>query len=168
MKKLIIINGTMGVGKSTVSKKLKMMLSPSVFLDGDWCWDLNPFTVTEENKDMVTSNIDFLLRSFLSNSGIEYVIFCWVIHEEDIFTQILEPLRELDFELFKITLTCSENALRERLSKDVAAGIRENDILERSTERLPLYENMDTIKIDVSELSAESAAKRIYEIVVTK
>ena len=36
MKKLTMINGTMGVGKSTVCNKLLNMLSPSAYLDGDW------------------------------------------------------------------------------------------------------------------------------------
>jgi shikimate kinase len=46
MKKLIFINGTMGVGKTTISQQLKQQLPYSVFLDGDWCWDASPFVVT--------------------------------------------------------------------------------------------------------------------------
>jgi len=46
-KKLIIINGTMGVGKSTISKALYKNLENSVWLDGDWCWMMNPFIVNE-------------------------------------------------------------------------------------------------------------------------
>ena len=76
MKKLIIINGTMGVGKSTVCKMLLDRLVPSVYLDGDWCWNMNPFIVSEENKAMVENNITHLLKSYLSNSEYEYIIFC--------------------------------------------------------------------------------------------
>lgn len=53
MKKLFIIDGTMGVGKTTVSQLLKQKLPNSVFLDGDWCWDSCPFQVTAETKEMV-------------------------------------------------------------------------------------------------------------------
>ena len=53
MKKLFIIGGTMGIGKSTVSQILKQKLPNSVFLDGDWCWDSSPFQVTAETKEMV-------------------------------------------------------------------------------------------------------------------
>ena len=87
MKKLILINGTMGVGKSTVSKELMKRLQPSVYLDGDWCWNMNPFVVNEENKQMVLRNIGFLLRSYLENSSYEYVIFCWVMHQEQIVSR---------------------------------------------------------------------------------
>lgn len=47
----------MGVGKTTVSQQLKQDLPNSVFLDGDWCWDADPFQVTEETKSMVIRNI---------------------------------------------------------------------------------------------------------------
>ena len=55
----------MGVGKTAVSQQLKSDLSNSVFLDGDWCWDANPFQVTNETKAMVTDNICYLLNNFL-------------------------------------------------------------------------------------------------------
>ena len=63
MKNLYIIGGTMGVGKTAVSQQLKSDLSNSVFLDGDWCWDANPFQVTNETKAMVTDNIYYLLNN---------------------------------------------------------------------------------------------------------
>ena len=50
MKTLYLIGGTMGVGKTTVSQQLKKALPNSIFLDGDWCWDADPFQVTEETK----------------------------------------------------------------------------------------------------------------------
>ena len=60
MKNLIFINGTMGSGKTAVSQKLKILLNKSVFLDGDWCWDMVPFVVNNETKEMVLENITFL------------------------------------------------------------------------------------------------------------
>lgn len=73
-KKLIIINGVPGVGKSTVSKELHTSLSKSVWLDGDWCWMMNPWMITEENIKMVERNINYLLRSYFSNSTFDYII----------------------------------------------------------------------------------------------
>ena len=57
MKNLYLIGGTMGVGKTTACRILKGLLPRAVFLDGDWCWDADPFVVTEETKGMVTDNI---------------------------------------------------------------------------------------------------------------
>ena len=65
MKQLFLIGGPMGVGKTTVCQQLKQKLPGSVFLDGDWCWDANPFLVNEETKAMVLDNICHLLNNFL-------------------------------------------------------------------------------------------------------
>lgn len=161
MKKLIIVNGTMGSGKSAVSHELLKILTPGVRLDGDWCWNMNPFVVNEENKRMVTGNITHLLRSFLTNSSFEYVIFCWVIHEESIFNDILAPLSDLSFELHRFTLTCPPEVLTQRLTADVERGIRSSDVIERSLARIPLYDKMSTQKIDVSDILPCEAAEKI-------
>lgn len=57
-KKLVIVNGAMGVGKTTTCKELSKKLQNSVWLDGDWCWMINQFVVNEENKCMVINNIN--------------------------------------------------------------------------------------------------------------
>jgi hypothetical protein len=81
MKNLIIVGGTMGVGKTATCRELQKILPRNVFLDGDWCWDMHPFVVTGETKAMVNSNIAHLLNGFLACSEFENVIFCWVLHE---------------------------------------------------------------------------------------
>jgi len=92
MKKLYLVGGTMGVGKTTVCQRLKKKLANAVFLDGDWCWDADPFQVTEETKKMVTENICFLLNNFLRTTAYENIIFCWVMHEQAIIDSILQNL----------------------------------------------------------------------------
>ena len=47
MKTLYLIGGTMGVGKTSACRALQQLLPNSVFLDGDWCWNIHPFQVTE-------------------------------------------------------------------------------------------------------------------------
>ena len=37
MKKLFIIGGPMGVGKTAICQNMKNKLDTCVFLDGDWC-----------------------------------------------------------------------------------------------------------------------------------
>ena len=58
MKKLILISGTMGIGKSTITEELSKQTKQSVYLDGDWCWMMNPFIVNEENKDCLLYTSD--------------------------------------------------------------------------------------------------------------
>ena len=50
MKGQYIIGDTMGVGKTTTCNLLKHKLDKAVFLNGDWCWDADPFQVTDEKN----------------------------------------------------------------------------------------------------------------------
>ena len=59
------------------------------------------------------------------------------------------------------TLTATEEALRARLGSDIAAGVRKPDVLERSCAYLPLYKEMNTISLDVSDISPQQAAEWI-------
>lgn len=161
MKRLIIINGTMGAGKTATCNELLQMLNRSVFLDGDWCWMMSPFIVTEETKRMVQDNIIHMLRNFLACSEYENIIFCWVMQHESIMDDLIARLGGAKFELYKITLMVSEQALEKRIKKDVDNHVRTRDVLERSLKRLPLYEKMNTVKIDVSDITARQAAEKI-------
>ena len=109
-KQLILVGGAMGVGKSAVCRELLRQLTPGVWLDGDWCWNMNPFVVSEENKRMVLSNITHLLRAYLNNSSYRYVLFCWVMDQPLLFEAVLGPLRDIPF-----TFTAFHSSARSRL-----------------------------------------------------
>ena len=161
MKKLYLIGGTMGVGKTTVSKTLNRMLDNSVFLDGDWCWDAHPFTVTDETKALVMDNICHLLNNFIHCSAYENIVFCWVMHEQSIIDDILSLLDASACRVLSISLTCSKDALVARLEKDVESGLRTPDVIERSLIRLPLYDKLDTIKVDTTDKTVEGIAEAL-------
>ena len=165
MKNIIFINGTMGVGKTTTSRELQSLLPKSVLLDGDWCWDMNPFIVTEETKKMVQDNIRYMLNNFLKCSEYKNIIFCWVMHEEYIIESILSGLNLKDATLYKISLICSEQSLVERLSRDVGNGIRSKDVIARSVSRLKNYTLMNTTKVDVSKINAVQASQQIISYI---
>ena len=164
MKTLYLIGGTMGVGKTTVCRELKNQLPRSVFLDGDWCWDMNPFVVTEETKAMVLDNITALLKNFLRCSAYDHVIFCWVMHQQAILDQILSRLDLTDVTVVPVSLVCSQEVLLQRLNQDVSAGLRQPDILLRSPQRLPLYDALDTHKIDTSYATVPEIVRAILRL----
>jgi broad-specificity NMP kinase len=161
MKNLIIIGGTMGVGKTSTCRELQKILPRNVFLDGDWCWDMRPFIVTDETMAMALGNITYILNNFLRCAEFGNIIFCWVIHKQEILDDILRSLALDACAVHCFSLTCDTRALTERLNHDIIAGTRESGIIERSVARLRLYDALDTIKIDVSNISAAAAAKRI-------
>lgn len=154
----------MGVGKTSTCQILKTKLPDSVFLDGDWCWDMHPFQVTLETKRVVLENITFLLNNFIHCSAYENIIFCWVMHEQGIIDNILSWLDTANCQVYLISLVCSQGALQGRLQKDIDAKIREKDVISRSLERISLYEKLETIKVNVSDISPEQAAELIAEM----
>lgn len=163
MKRLYLIGGPMGVGKTTVCRELKKLTAPSVFLDGDWCWDMEPFQVTEETRAMVEENIAFLLGQFLRCSAYETVIFCWVMHQQRIIDRLLERLPLEDVAVRSVSLLAGPETLKQRIGGDVDRGLRTWDVLDRSLERLPLYRELHTEKLWVDDLSPEEIAQRLAD-----
>ncbi len=163
MKQFYMVGGTMGIGKTAACQAMKISLPHTVFLDGDWCWDMHPFVVTDETKQMVMRNICFLLNSFIHCSAYETIIFCWVMHEQAIIDEILVNIDTSEISLHNISLVASPAALRGRLQADIAAGVRSTGQLAESLSRLPLYEKLATQKVDTSGLDAQEVAQYIIE-----
>ena len=164
MKKIYLIGGAMGVGKTTVAQILKTKLSNSVFLDGDWCWDSDPFQVTEETKIMVIDNISHLLNNFIHCSAYDNIIFCWVMHEQSIIDGIINELDTENCIVKKISLTVDEMNLQKRLKADVARNIRTADVIDRSVARIPMYQALDTIKIETSNKTVREIVDEIMAL----
>lgn len=112
-------------------------------------------------KKMVLENITFLLNNFIHCPAYENVIFCWVMHEQEIIDDILSRLDATGWQVHSFSLARSGNALKKRLQKDVESEIRSEDVIARSMERIGMYESLDTVKIDVSSLSPEETAQKI-------
>ena len=161
MRHFYLIGGPMGVGKSAVCRVLKRRLSNCVFLDGDWCWDMDPFQVTEETKTMVMSNIADVLNRFLACSAFEHVVFCWVMHRQEVIDDLLSRLNCTGWAVHQISLVCRMEVLRDRLERDIARRLREPDVLGRSATYLSLYQELSTARLDCSDLSIEETAERI-------
>ena len=168
MKNLFLIGGAMGVGKTSVCRILKQKLNNTVFLDGDWCWDSDPFQVTEETKSMVMDNICYLLNNFLRCSAYDNVIFCWVMHEQNIIDQILSKIDTQNCNVQKFSLICDEETLKNRLQLDIKNGIRSTGVIERSLARLKYYQNLDTVKVDTDNKNPNEVAEEILKILELK
>ena len=143
---------------------LKTKLDKSVFLDGDWCWDMHPFVVNKETKKLVLNNICTLLNNDIKCNTFENIIFCWVMHEQSIIDDILSRLDLNDVKVIAISLVCQKEALEKRIQKDIDQGIRKSDVLKRSIERMEMYQKLDTYKIDVSYKTVEEVVNEIMKV----
>ena len=164
MKTLYLTGGPMGVGKTTLIRELPHMLPHCAFLDGDWCWTMQPFTVSDETKAMVLDNITHVLTNFLRCSAYDNVVFCWVMHQQKIVDDILSSLPLDGVRVMSFSLTCMPDALMARIRRDIAAGLRDESAVSRALSYLPLYETVQSIKLDTTAISASEAAEQIRNI----
>ena len=69
-KKLILISGSPCVGKTAVGTRLFESYDNSAYLDGDWCWCVHPFSVTDSRLRNGDRSMSFVLSNYLFLLGI--------------------------------------------------------------------------------------------------
>lgn len=165
MSAVYFIGGPMGVGKTALCRELNRLLPRSVMLDGDWCWMMDPFTVNDATRQVVQDNITHCLGNFIACGEFQSVVFCWVMHRQDIIDRLRADLPlPPGWRAVWLSLTCSPEALTARIGADVAAGKRAPDVAERALAYLPLYDRLDTRKLDTTHLSPHQAAEAVMQM----
>jgi len=86
------------------------------------------------------------------------------MHEQSIIDDIISRLKLDDCDVKIISLVCDEQTLKSHLEGDIAKGIRSSDSIEKSVERIAMYEELDTIKIDVSGMVLEKVVDKLLEL----
>ena len=83
------------------------------------------------------------------------------MHQRSVIDSILARLDTENCTVKCISLIADESSLRVRLSEDISKGIRTADVIERSLARIPMYQILDTIKIDTSGKTISQIADEI-------
>lgn len=165
MKKLILIIGANGVGKTTTAEILLQKMSKCAYVDADWCRAINPFPFTDATKIAVSNNIYSLFKNYLLCEDIEFVIFPYGFHGErkQIFDQVVGRLRKdgVVFEVCPIILKCS---MEENIRRTVKDG-RERARIERGMKNtFAFYDRYTYPDIDTTYLRPDQVAEKILEI----
>ena len=84
-----------------------------------------------------------------------------VLKPPPIINSILEKLDTQNGEVKCVSLVADEKTLCERLAMDVERGIRSEDIIERSIARIPMYQALNTIKIDTNDKNVAMIANEV-------
>ena len=113
-KKLILISGSPCVGKTAVGMRLFESYDNSAYLDGDWCWCVHPFSVTDSRLRNGDRSMSFVLSNYL-DSDFEYVFFTSVVLTDPMIRErILKGITAKNYEVISFMLTCSEETLKKR------------------------------------------------------
>ena len=66
-KKLILISGSPCVGKTAAGTRLFESYDNSAYLDGDWCWCVHPFSVTDSRLRNGDKSMSFVLSNYFDS-----------------------------------------------------------------------------------------------------
>ncbi len=166
MKRLIVIIGPNGVGKSTTAQSLLNQISRSAYVDSDWCRVINPFPATDETRKAITDNIYCLLRNYLVCKDIQTVIFPYGFHgdRKARFDEVMQRLNDnhIEFSMKFVIIKCTLEENIKRAKKDR----REEERIWRGIKNtFHFYDDYQYPVIDTTNLSPKQAAARIMEIV---
>ena len=162
--KVIVLNGPMGVGKTTVGKLIADRNPGTAFIDGDWCMDLHPFIGNRETKAMAVDNILHMIGNYRQCSACRMVVLVWLMDDAWVREKIRDGLAALQAEVQSVTLICDRESLIRRWNDDRNCAWRTNQWLEASLASLPGFAAMENENmIDTSGLSAEQVAEIILQ-----
>ncbi len=177
MKKVILLSGPYGVGKTTLANNLVNSLNNSVMFDGEWAWfQGNNWNFTKENKKMALDNICYVLNNFLKNPDFNIIIFSWVLHRYEDHNFIINSLEQTGilFDLFDISLIADEDTLKKRLENRIASKANEfnasygeeqiRNALRGSLNKLHQILELKNVKLDVSKMNEEEVLNEILEL----
>ena len=160
--KVIILNGPMGVGKTTVGKYIADHHPGTAFIDGDWCLDIHPFVGNQETKAMAVDNILHMIGNYQKCSVCSMVVLVWLMDEPWVIQKITQGLSAMQAEVKNMTLVCSRESLIQRWKDDHNCEWRTDEWLNVSLKSLPGFASMDNT-IDTSGLPVEQVAELVMQ-----
>ena len=112
---IIIINGSLGVGKSSVAEELHWKFNKSVHLDGDYIGDVHPFEIYDEARLDHLYRTLALLISFHQQNGYSNFVINYVFESPDSLQALMDLLRPLDPSIPAYWLTCNAEEQARRI-----------------------------------------------------
>ena len=160
MKKLVMIAGPAGVGKTTVCKTLFSATKNSAWLDADWCWMVNPYPgKTEAQKRYAERAFGYILDGYLEDEGTTHIFFSWLMHGDFMFDLVTDQIKHKNYELHKFVLVCEDaKVFRERKEMDGRIPEQIHEHVDMSA-----FRRMNAHIIDVSDKTPADVVEEIRQ-----
>jgi chloramphenicol 3-O-phosphotransferase len=112
---IIIINGSVGVGKTSVAEELHWKFDKSVHLDGDHIGDVHPFEIYDEARIQHLYRTLALLVGFHQQNGYSNFVINYVFESPGSLQELLDLLQPLEASIHTYWLTCTAEEQASRI-----------------------------------------------------
>lgn len=160
--KVIVINGPMGVGKTTVGRYIADACAGTAFIDGDWCMDIHPFVGNSETKEMAVDNILHMIDNYRKCSACRQIVLVWLMDDRQIRQKIREGIAGMQLEMKSVTLVCDEKQLIDRWKNDNRCDWRTEEWLKVSLRSLDRFASLEDA-FETNEMSVKEIAEAIIK-----
>ena len=160
--KVIIINGPMGVGKTTTGKCIAEMNPGTAFIDGDWCMDIHPFVGNSETRAMAVDNILHMIDNYRKCSACRQIVLVWLMDDEQTYRRIRQGIEQMQLELRSVTLVCDREHLISRWKNDDRCEWRTEEWLAVSLNSLGYFASADDAFV-TDDRSVQQIAEAIMQ-----
>ena len=163
---IIIINSSLGVGKTSVAEALFRKFDRSVHLDGDAIGDVHPFEIYDDTRVRHLYHTLELLVRFHQQNGYSHFVINYVFESPASLQELLELLQPFDSAIHTYWLTCSEAEQAKRIRA------RQRDELDWELKRFVELQGIQGRaaeqgfigkKVDTTRLSVEETADQIWK-----
>jgi len=163
---IIIINGSVGVGKTSVADALHRKFARSVALDADHIGDVHPFEIYDEQRiDQLYRTLE-LLVGFHQKNGYANFVINYVFESPESLQKLLDLLHPLDPSIQVYWLTCEaqEQArrIRNRQGEDLEWELKRFVELQKIQENAA-QQGFIGKKVDTSGLTTAQVAEAIWQ-----
>lgn len=157
---IVILNGSVGVGKTTTAWALSRSFEKSVMLDGDHLGAVYPFEIYDDARVAYLYKTLEHLISFHQKHGYPNFVINYVFESPELLSALTQMLEPLGNRVYTFWLTCAPEAQRARILKrntDQVTWELErlgelNTILEAASERGNIGTQVDTTGKTVAEM----------------
>jgi broad-specificity NMP kinase len=158
---IIIINGSLGVGKTSIADLLHYKFSRSVHLDGDAIGDVHPFEIYDNARIRHLYRTLALLVGFHRQNGYSNFVINYVFESHESLQELLNLLSPLDPAIHTYWLTCDpkEQARRIRgrhrqeLSWEIQRFVELQEIQENAALRGFIGKEVDTTRLSMEQVA---------------
>ena len=162
---IIIINGSLGVGKSSVAEELHYKFDKSVHLDGDYIGDVHPFEIYDDARISHLYRTLALLIGFHQKNGYHNFVINYVFESPQSLQELLSLLRPLDPSIHTYWLTCDEEEqarrIRNRSREELQWELNRFVELQRIQKQAAHHGSIGK-EVDTTQLTPKEAAEVIW------